>query len=175
MATKKTSQVPNIRNYNARDLESCRALWVELTEWHREIYQSPGIGGANPGLQFDEHLETVGAENIWVAELDAQIVGLTGLIPGEGEAELEPLVVSKSHRGQGIGQQLAETVIQTAQERGVGQLKVRPVGRNVQAIQFFHAQGFNILGHIELFMDFASGKEDLWRHGEQLAGKKFRV
>ncbi|MFQ5434315.1 MAG: GNAT family N-acetyltransferase [Anaerolineae bacterium] len=168
-------QLPLIRNYNDSDLASCRALWVELTEWHRQIYQSPGIGGDNPGLQFDEHLEKVGAENIWVAELDGRIAGLTGLIPGEGEAELEPLVVSKTDRGQGIGRQLAETVIKTAQERGVGQLTVRPVGRNAQAIQFYHSLGFNILGYIDLFMDFAPEERQVWRQGEQLAGRAFKV
>jgi ribosomal protein S18 acetylase RimI-like enzyme len=164
-----------IRHYEAIDLAACRALWVELTEWHRHIYDSPGIGGEYPGLQFDEHLEKVGAENIWVAEVNGRIAGLTGLILGEGEAELEPLVVSQADRGQGIGKQLAETAIKTAQERGVSQLSVRPVGRNAQAIQIFHTLGFNILGHIELFMDFAPEKQQRWQQGEEVAGKVFRV
>jgi hypothetical protein len=38
-----------IRNYRADDLAACRALWVELTEWHRQIYASPQIGGTDPG------------------------------------------------------------------------------------------------------------------------------
>jgi hypothetical protein len=89
-----------IRPYQPGDLESCRALWVELTEWHRHIYQSPAIGGDEPGLQFDEHLDRVGAEHLWVAEVDGRVVGLAGLIPGDRAAELEPVVVSALHRRQ---------------------------------------------------------------------------
>jgi hypothetical protein len=53
-----------IRNYLPDDLASCRALWVELTEWQREIYGNPGIGGEHPGLQFDEHLQRVGPQRL---------------------------------------------------------------------------------------------------------------
>ena len=66
---------------------------MELTQWHRDIYASPEIGGSDPGRQFDEHLERVGPENIWVAELDGAVVGLVGLIPDDVQPELEPLVV----------------------------------------------------------------------------------
>ncbi len=171
----KSPQPATIRHYRPDDLAACRALWVTLTEWHRQIYQSPGIGGTDPGRHFDEHLQKVGADNIWVAEAGGQVVGLTGLIPGEGEAELEPLVVCETHRGLGIGRQLAATIVEAARSRGTGQLTVRPVGRNAQAIQFFHAMGFGVLGHIELFMDFAPPERQGWRAGEQLAGRSFRV
>lgn len=175
MDEKRANPPINIRPYKPDDLESSRALWVQLTEWHRYIYQSPGIGGEDPGRQFDEHINRVGPENIWVAEADAKVVGLAGLIPGEGEAELEPLVVNESYRGLGIGRQLAEAVITAAQVRGSHQLKVRPVARNKPAIRFFHEMGFDILGHIELFMDLGSASRQVWKLGERLAGKDFRV
>ena len=175
MEDKKTNLLPIIRHYTLEDLESCRVLWVELTEWHRLIYQSPAIGGSNPGRKFDEHLNRVGPENIWVAEVEGHVIGLAGLIPGEGEAELEPIIVSKSYRGSGIGRQLVETVIETVRSNNVHQLIVRPVGRNEQAIRFFHELGFNVLGHIELFKDLGSLERQVWQHGEQIAGKNFRV
>lgn len=164
-----------IRGYEPRDLEDCRRLWLELTEWHRTIYDSPQIGGENPGLFFDEHLHHVGSSNIWVAVVDGKVVGLTGLILEDEEAELEPLVVTGELRGLGIGRRLAETIINQARKVGVNQLKVRPVGRNDKAIQFFHALGFNILGHIELFQEFRPEKQNIWRDRETLAGRKFRV
>ena len=164
-----------IRLYRPEDLESCRALWFELTDWHRLIYQSPGIGGSDPGRQFDEHLERVGHEHIWVAELEGQVVGMTGLIPGEGEAELEPLVVSERYRRRGIGRQLSEAVLREAHACGFRQLKVRTVARNESAIRYFHELGFNILGHIELFTDFAPADHQVWKSGERLAGKDFKV
>ena len=175
MEARRTDIPITIRPYRPEDLASCRALWVELTEWHRHIYQSPGIGGADPSLHFDEHLNRVGPEHIWVAEVSGQLVGLAGLIPGEGEAELEPLVVSGPYRGLGIGRQLTEAVIKAARTRGVGQLRVRPVARNELAIRFFHQLGFDILGQIELFMDFGPVERQVWQLGERMAGKDFRV
>jgi len=36
------------RKYRSSDIEQCRSLWKELTEWHRIIYKDPTIGGENP-------------------------------------------------------------------------------------------------------------------------------
>ncbi len=175
MAQEQVSENLKIRNYTPEDLEACRKLWVQLTEWHRQIYNSPGIGGADPGHYFDEHLDRVGPEHIWVAELAGQVVGMVGLILTPGEAELEPIAVSESYRDSGIGRRLAEAAINAARAQGVHQLKVRPAARNEAAIQFFHAMGFDILGQIELFMDLSPAEGQVWRQGERLAGRNFRV
>lgn len=163
-----------VRGYRAGDLEACRSLWVELTETHRRIYDSPGIGGENPGLQFDDHLALVGPDNLWVAELDGRVVGLTGLILRQDEAELEPLIVTEALRGRGIGTRLAEAVVAAARDAGLGSLSVRPVARNVAALQFFHAHGFRVMGHVEIFMDLRDGPRP-WRPGESLADRPFSV
>ncbi|MCP3904711.1 MAG: GNAT family N-acetyltransferase [Planctomycetes bacterium] len=162
-----------IRGYEAGDRDVCRALWVELTQWHREIYASPGIGGDDPGRQFDEHLDRVGAEHLWVAVADGAVIGLTGIIPGETEAELEPVVVHTTHRELGVGKALVCTVIEAARGMGVEHLKVRPVARNAPAMRFFHGLGFGTLGHVELFMDFRPKERQVWRSGERLADRAF--
>lgn len=95
-----------IRPYAPADLEPCRALWAALTDHHRTLYGDPTIGGAQPGLYFDAHLERVGAERLWVAEADGTVCGVVGLIVRGEEAEIEPMVVSVTHRGRGIGQRL---------------------------------------------------------------------
>jgi len=164
-----------VRQFEPTDIDSCRHLWLQLTEWHREIYQSPGIGGDKPGLFFDEHLARVGAENIWVAEFEGEVIGMTGLIPGTDVAELEPMIVSQPFRGLGAGRSLVKRVIEEAIKSGSRQLKVRPVGRNGQAIRFFHELGFNIIGHIELFQELASDSKKVWVEGERLADREFKM
>ena len=160
-----------IRQYRPSDFERCRALWVELTECHREIYGDPSIGGDNPGLYFDKHLERVGAPRIWVAECAGEILGLTGLVLDDQEGEIEPVIVKSGHRGKGIGQALVNRVIEEARKLGVRYLSVKPVARNGEAISFFYASGFQILGHIEMFMDLS--QQGKWKAGPELAGCTF--
>ncbi len=162
-----------VRGYEPRDLDACRELWVELTQWHRDIFDSPEIGGDDPGRAFDEHLGKIGAENIWVAEEDGDVVGLAGLMSEHG-FELEPIVVAESHRQHGIGRLLAEAVISTARERGGRTIQVSPVGRNVEAIRFFHELGFDILGNVVLEMDLVERERDPWVAGERIADRHFR-
>lgn len=84
-------------------------------------------------------------------------------------------MVSEAHRGMGIGPELAETVVAAARQGGVRQLKVQPVTRNARAIRFFHEMGFDILEHVELCMDFGGEEGQVWRSGERMAGREFRV
>ena len=161
-----------VRGYEPRDLEACRGLWVELTQWHRDIFDAPEIGGDDPGRAFDEHLSKLGAENIWVAEVDGQVAGLAGMIPDA--FELEPVVVSGRHRGQGIGRLLAEAVISAAREQGARTIQVRPVARNVEAVRFFHELGFDVLDQLQLGMDLVDRERDPWIPGERLADRDFR-
>jgi len=159
-----------IRNYRESDREQCRSLWRELTEWHREIYQDPNIGGEHPENYFDKHLAKVGPNRLWVAIHDSKVIGLVGLIVEGNEAEIEPLIVSKAYRSKGIGKQLIDIVVSEARKMGVRILCIKPVARNTQAIKFLYKQGFKNLGEIELsicFSDYA------WRPGPEIFGCKF--
>ena len=164
-----------VRNYRPADLAACRSLWVELTEWHRQIYGSPEIGGADPGRKFDEHLERVGAQRIWVATIDGEVVGMVGVIQTEDEIELEPIVVSEQWRGRGIGRQLAERIVAEARAAGMGQLLARPVARNAAGIRFVHDLGFDALGQLELVLDFRPAPDQVWRPGATIADRDLRV
>ncbi len=159
-----------IRDYKEDDRAQCRTLWRELTEWHREIFQDPTIGGERPEFHFDKHLAKVGSGKIWVAVSDSRVVGFVGLNFGDNEAEIEPLIVSRAYRGKGIGKRLVETVIFKARERNVKYLNVGPVARNVQAIKFLYKQGFRNLGHIQLFMCLSN---TTWKKGPEIFGCKF--
>jgi len=168
-----TSHDIEIRSYADSDLTACRSLWVELTLQHRVIYDHPGIGGDDPGLQFDEHLETVGGSNLWVAVADGEVIGLTGIQEGDHLTEIEPLVVTASMRGGGVGRLLVDHVVAEARRRGVTLLSVRPVARNADAIRFYRDAGFDVLGFIEMFTDLTGKRE--WIDGERIADRDFKV
>jgi len=106
------------RKYQDKDKEQCRALWRELTEWHREIYEDSNIGGEHPEHYFDKHLTEVGPDRLWVAVSDSKVVGLVGLMLTGEETEIEPLIVSKPYRRKGIGTKLLETVVSEGRKKG---------------------------------------------------------
>jgi hypothetical protein len=70
-----------------------RRLWAELTEYHRHIYGDPAIGGDDPGSGFDDYLEIPGRLGSWVAVIDGDVVGRTGLLDHGTSREVEPVVV----------------------------------------------------------------------------------
>ncbi|MCE7748920.1 MAG: GNAT family N-acetyltransferase [Candidatus Heimdallarchaeota archaeon] len=157
-----------IRNYKESDNALCQKMWIELTEYHQEIYEDSSIGGNNPGQAFDEHLEKYGEENIWVAVLDNEIVGLVGLIIKGKEAEVEPIIISTAYRKRGIGKKLLRFIINNSSEKGIKYLSIRPVARNKHAMKIFNEMGFNIIGHIELFMSLKEKECKRWKTGIEI-------
>jgi GNAT superfamily N-acetyltransferase len=163
-----------VRRFETRDAAVCRALWAELTNRHRELYDDLSIGGADPGSGFDGYLEEFGEECLWVADDSGSVVGFAGLIVRGRKAEVEPVVVSAPRRGEGIGRALVEALVKEARTREIDQLVVRPVARNADAVAFFNELGFKALGHVELLLDFRRSP-GYWRPGERLAGREFDV
>ncbi|HEX2466395.1 MAG TPA: GNAT family N-acetyltransferase, partial [Thermoanaerobaculia bacterium] len=141
----------SIREYRPADLDRCRQLWRSLTQRHRDIYEDPTIGGPDPGLELDAYLGRPDLHRLWVGEDEAgQVVGLCGLLLHDEESELEPIVVDPPYRERGIGARLAQQAIAESRRLGVKYVNVRPVGRNLEAIRFFHREGFRLLGRFEL-------------------------
>lgn len=163
-----------IHTYIPADLEACRALWAELTEHHRQIYDDPTIGGEEPGFFFDAHLAHVGPEQIWVAEVDGVVCGFVGLIVEGDEGEVEPIVVTTAQRGKGVGYALLARVRQEAEVLKLRFLGMKPVARNLDAIRFFYQAGFQLLGHVDLFMDLSPSSERTWKEGVVLHGHRLK-
>lgn len=162
-----------IRNFQPSDRDRCRSIWAEMVQRHRDIYEDPTIGGENPGLEFDHHLSKVGAERIWVATSEEDVVGLVSLIVEGEQAEVEPIAVASEYRDSGIGRQLLKRAVIEAEKLGVICLYAKPVARNIEAISFFYDAGFRILGHVQLFMWLGSTTPDQWKPGPELFGKPF--
>ncbi|HTA07337.1 MAG TPA: GNAT family N-acetyltransferase [Streptosporangiaceae bacterium] len=162
-----------VRDYADGDYRACRALWTELTDYHRRIYGDPAIGGDDPGAGFDGYLAMPQRIGSWVAESHGRVVGLTGLLDRGTSGEVEPVVVTEAVRDQGIGRQLISRVVEQALACGYEYLAIRPVARNVAAVRRFHAAGFRTLGgHIDLTMDLAPRRHE-WLPGASLHGLDF--
>ena len=159
----------SIRVYADRDRDACRALWAELTEHHRRIYDDATIGGREPGGYFDTYLATPGRVASWVAVHQGVVVGLTGLFDLEGHGEVEPVVVTERLRGSGIGRLLIEHALDDARHRGLPYVTIQPVARNTSAIAAFHAVGFRALGHVQLTIDL-DRPAMRWRSGLNIHG-----
>ena len=160
-----------MRLYEPSDLEACRNLWRELTQRHRDIYDDPTIGGADPGPAFDEHLTREDLANVWVAERGGEVIGLCGLLIEGYVGEVEPVVVTAAERSRGVGGKLVEKALEEARARKLRFLNVRPVGRNVEAIRFFRRAGFRVLNRVELTIDLTHNilrrRDGVKLHGEQ--------
>jgi GNAT superfamily N-acetyltransferase len=164
----------SLREYRSEDYPACRSLWVELTEHHRRLYEDPSIGGDDPGHGFEDYLKLANRVGTWVAELDEAIVGLAGLLDHGNSGEVEPVVVTTTQRGQGVGRALIDCVARVADARGYEYLTVRPVARNVAAIHNFYNAGFQTLGgHVDLTMDLAE-RRHRWLDGQRLHELDFR-
>lgn len=143
-----------IRSYRPGDHSAGRRLWVELTERHRALYDDPGFGGADPGAAFEDYLTRLDLSGMWVADHGEDgVVGLVGLIMKGRAGEVEPVVVTESHRGQGIGRALLEHVADEARRRGLAYLTISPESRNVDAIRSLHAAGYDVLSALHLTLD----------------------
>jgi GNAT superfamily N-acetyltransferase len=105
---------------------------------------------------------------------EGRVAGLTGLLDRGTSGEVEPVVVTDGLRGRGIGRRLIDRAVAEAVARGYQYLAIRPVARNVSAIQRFHDAGFQTLGgHVDLTMDLAERRHG-WLEGARLHGLDFR-
>jgi GNAT superfamily N-acetyltransferase len=169
--TQGQAAVVAIRPYRPADHRACRQLWAELAEAHREIYDDPTLGGADPGAGFEEFLTRLDLSGVWVAEHPVEgVVGLAGLVLGAADVggglsrhgsgpigEVEPVVVDARLRGRGIGRALLEYIAVQARHRGMRRLSISPASRNVEAIRCLHAAGYDILETLTLTLPLVGG------------------
>jgi GNAT superfamily N-acetyltransferase len=161
-----------IRPYRSVDHSACRQLWAELTEQHNELYGTHA-GGADPGAEFEEYLARLDLTGMWVADHPEDgVVGLVGLILNGRAGMVQPVIVTATHRGQGIGRALLEHLARQARDRGMTALTVSPESRNEAAIRCLYAAGYDTLTAVELTLDLSSRGPER-RDGLDFQGLRF--
>lgn len=144
----------SIRAYRPTDHNACRALWAELTEVQRELYDEPDLGGSDPGAGFEDYLTRLDLSGMWVADHpDDGVVGLVGLILTGRAGEVFPVVVTQRHRSRGVGRALLAHVADEARRRSLRQLQVVPESRNTAALRCLYAAGYDNLAAVRLRLD----------------------
>jgi GNAT superfamily N-acetyltransferase len=163
-----------VRSYRPSDHSAGRRLWAELTNQHNQMY---GPDGANEdaGAGFEEYLTRLDVTGLWVADhADDGVIGLVGLVMRGRAGEVEPVVVTASHRHKGVGRQLLRHVANEAKKRNMLSLTISPASRNIEAIRSLHAAGYDVVSSIELTMDLGREAHD-WQHeGLELHELHFR-
>jgi putative acetyltransferase len=86
---------------------------------------------------------------LWVALFENKILGCCGIYPTEGLpqdcAELAKFYLLKEARGKGIGKQLMQTCIQSANEMGYKKLYIESLPQFSQAVSMYEKYGFTRL------------------------------
>lgn len=176
ISSDKTSTLA-LRTYLPTDAPACKALFEQLFEAHRRLYNDPSIGRRGPAYELGRLLRRSGARNTWVATRGGRVVGLMGLLPHQRYGEVEPLVVDFRARRRGVARQLLLKALSEARRRRWKYLAVRPVARNAVALRTFHTVGFTFLGQVELNLRLTpTGRGALVPvPGPVLAGRRFQV
>jgi len=163
-----------VRKYRSDDHGACVALCRQLAEHHAEIYEVSTDVIKPQDKWLDDLMAKQGFAGFWVAEIEGSIVGFCGLFTYGEEGEIEPVVVSNGLRGKGVGSKLVKHVTKEAAGRNVQYLSVRPVARNIRAIDLFIKLGFDKVGHLDLFQDLTAKDDRSWKSGLVIHGNKLK-
>jgi GNAT superfamily N-acetyltransferase len=161
-----------VRSYRPTDHGAGRFLWGELTRQHSQMY---GDGKDDSGDGFEEYLTRLDLSGLWVADhADDGVIGMVGLVMRGRGGEVEPVVVTASHRHKGVGRKLLRHVAGEAKKRSMHSLTISPASRNVEAIRSLHAAGYDVVSSIELTMDLDRHSHEWQQDGLELHELQFR-
>jgi GNAT superfamily N-acetyltransferase len=164
-----------VRPYRPSDHGAGRRLWSELTYQHNRMYGPENAGTDDGGAGFEEYLTRLDLSGLWVADhADDGVIGLVGLVMRGRGGEVEPVVVTTSHRHKGVGRKLLRHVAGEAKKRSMLSLTISPSSRNVDAIRSLHAAGYDVVSSIELTMDLDRHAHEWQQDGLELHELQFR-
>lgn len=150
-----------LRPYRPADHNACRRLWAELTEHRAQLDPRDGAGGSrgteSGGAGFEEYLTRLDLSGMWVAESGGEVVAFVGLTLDGSAGAVDPVVVTRQHRGYGIGRSLIATVANEARRRGLTRLTVSPSVRDHEALRRLRAAGFGAVSSVTLSYPLTPG------------------
>jgi GNAT superfamily N-acetyltransferase len=130
-------------------------------------------GSADPGAGFEEYLTRLDLSGMWVAQHpDDGVVGFIGLLLHGRAGAIDPVVVTRRRRDQGIGRALLEHVAEQARRRGMRELRISPALRNVEAIHCMFRAGYDTIASVTLTLDL-TGRQRPAAEGIDLHGVRF--
>ncbi len=137
-----------IREATEADLEAAVGLVRELAE---ELADREGLDPSGVRERFPEALSDA-RSCVLVAELEGEVVGLTHvqlrrlLLHRGPSGVIEELVVSKRHRGRGVGRHLLSAAIAWCRERGCAEVEVSTEWGNAAGLALYRGLGFTERG-----------------------------
>jgi GNAT superfamily N-acetyltransferase len=162
-----------VRSYRPSDHNACRRLYAELTLQHHDMYGEDVRN--DDGAAFEEYLTRLDLSGLWVADhADDGVIGLVGLIMRDRAGEVEPVIVTATHRHKGVGRKLLRHVANEAKKRNMQSLTISPASRNVDAIRSLHAAGYDVVSSIKLTMDLGRHEHQWQQDGLELHELQFR-
>ncbi|MBU2663524.1 GNAT family N-acetyltransferase [Actinoplanes bogorensis] len=162
-----------VRSYRPSDHSAGRRLWSELTNQHNRMYGVPDEDG---GEGFEEYLTRLDLGGLWVADhADDGVIGMVGLVIRGRAGEVEPIVVTVSHRHKGVGRKLLRHVAAEARRRSMTALTISPESRNIDAIRSLHAAGYDMLSSVELTLDLNRSQPDAESESVELHELQFKA
>lgn len=139
-----------IRLASQRDYDAVERIMKQVHEmhvdWRPDIYIS-----MDPILPYDRYLAHVEEQQIFVAELAGEVVGLLiylvrhisgGPVKERDVLFVDSMAVEERYRGQGIGHELFGALLQLCRERGYDGLELQVNARNQAARAMYEKYGF---------------------------------
>jgi RimJ/RimL family protein N-acetyltransferase len=139
---------PVIRRLGIADSQPYRAFRLRgLHEYPDSFTSSFEQEDARPVAYTDARLDPAGAEKVWGAFVDGEMVGMIGLTPetrckSRHKATLFGMFVAPEHAGRGLGHALVNVVLQAARSLGIELIVLTVTDTNKPAISLYEKVGF---------------------------------
>lgn len=139
-----------IRLASEQDYDAVERIMKQVhkmhVDWRPDIYIH-----TDPILPYDRYLAHVAEQQIFVAELEGEAVGLLiyfvrhifgGPVKEREVLFVDSMAVEEGYRGRGIGRELFGALLQLCRERGYDGLELQVNARNQAARAMYEKYGF---------------------------------